>query len=150
MCRCLRGASRSNRRIPSITALYGSSTDGRGDNGIRGSGHAEFRALRTVRQATLYLRSSARIVMPARWSRRNAAYSSAFDICGMTRTFHREHPYAVLASTPALTKLMNITRPWIRGPPKPRVQLLMQLVNTATQACIRPHTDTIRAALRDR
>jgi hypothetical protein len=58
-----------------------------------------------IRQATLYLRSSSRIVMPARWSRRIAAYSSTFDICGMTRAFHREHPDAVLASTSVLTKL---------------------------------------------
>ncbi len=64
-------------------------------------------------------RSRSRIVMPARWSRQIAAYSSTFDICGITRTFHREHPDAVLASTPALTKLVNITRPWIRAPPKP-------------------------------
>ncbi|MFD5342045.1 hypothetical protein [Streptomyces hawaiiensis] len=32
-------------------------------------------------------------------SRRIAAYSSTFDICGMTRTFRQEHPDAALART---------------------------------------------------
>ncbi|MET9372237.1 hypothetical protein ABZY00_30950 [Streptomyces griseoflavus] len=36
--------------------------------------------MRTVRQVTLGLRSNSRIVRPARWSRRIAAYSSTFDI----------------------------------------------------------------------
>jgi hypothetical protein len=35
-----------------------------------------------------------------------AAYSSTFDICGMTRAFHREHPDAALASTPVLSTLL--------------------------------------------
>ncbi|MCX4775086.1 MULTISPECIES: hypothetical protein [unclassified Streptomyces] len=37
----------------------------------------------------------------------------------MTRTFHQEHLDAALASTPVLSKLVNITRPWIWVPPKP-------------------------------
>jgi hypothetical protein len=40
----LRGASRPARRIPSITALYGSGADGRGGSGLRGSGQAELPA----------------------------------------------------------------------------------------------------------
>ncbi len=54
LCRCLLGASRSAGRIPSITALYGSSADGSGGSGLRGSGQAESTALRTVRRPTLY------------------------------------------------------------------------------------------------
>ncbi|MFD4974842.1 hypothetical protein [Streptomyces sp. NPDC058424] len=35
--------------------------------------------------------------MPPRWSRRIAAYSSTFDMRGMTSTFHQEHLDAALA-----------------------------------------------------
>lgn len=34
-------------------------------------------------------------------------------MCGMTRTFRQEHPDAALAGAPVLSKLVNITRPWI-------------------------------------
>lgn len=57
----------------------------------RGSGQAEFTAFRTVRYVTPYFRSRARIDTPARWSRRIAAYSSTFVICGMASAFHQEH-----------------------------------------------------------
>jgi hypothetical protein len=83
-----RGASRSVRSISSMTGLYGSRAVGRGGSFFLGSGQAESTALRTVRHDTLYLRSIGRIFMPPRWSRRIAAYSSTFDICGMTRAFH--------------------------------------------------------------
>ncbi|MER8162296.1 hypothetical protein [Streptomyces sp. NPDC094472] len=109
VCRCLRGASRSARRIASITDLYGSSAVGRGGSFFRGSGQTESTALRTVRHDTLYLRSTSRIVMPPRWSRRIAAYRSTFDICGMTRAFHQEHLDAPVASAPVTSKLVNIT-----------------------------------------
>ena len=49
--------------------------------------------------------------MPPRWSRRIAAYSSIFDIRGMTRTFHHEYPDAALARTPVPPKLVDITHP---------------------------------------
>ncbi|MEU5510810.1 hypothetical protein [Streptomyces fungicidicus] len=118
VCRCLRGASRSARRIPSTVALYGSSAVARGGSFFLGSGQTESTAFLIVRHDTLYLREISRIVMPSRWSRRIAAYSSTFDICGMTRAFHQEHPDAGLASTPMTSKLVNITRPWFRVTPK--------------------------------
>jgi len=37
----------------------------------------------------------------------------------LTSTFHQEHPDAALARTAVLSKLVNITRPWIGMPPKP-------------------------------
>ena len=80
VCRCFRGASRSARSIWSITNLYGSKAVARGGSFFRGSGQAEFTAFRTVRYVTPYLRSRARIDIPARWSRRIAAYSSTCDI----------------------------------------------------------------------
>lgn len=49
----------------------------------------------------------------------DAPLGSTLDICGMTRTFHQEHLDAVLASTAVLSKLVNITRPWVWAPPKP-------------------------------
>ncbi|MFD7386458.1 hypothetical protein [Streptomyces anulatus] len=61
---------------------------------------------------------SSRIYLPPRWSRRIAAYSSTFDIRGMTMTFHQEHPDAALARTPAPPELIN-TRLWFWAPPKP-------------------------------
>ncbi|MFB6717882.1 MULTISPECIES: hypothetical protein [unclassified Streptomyces] len=70
------------------------------------------------RHVTPCLRSSSRIDMPPRWSRRIAAYSSTFDIWGMTSTFHQEHPDAVLARALVPPKLINITRPWFGVPPK--------------------------------
>jgi hypothetical protein len=72
VCRCLRGASRSARRISSITGLNGSSFDP-GGGLFRGRGQAEASALTTVRRPTLYLRSMARPDNPARASRRIAA-----------------------------------------------------------------------------
>uniref|UniRef100_UPI0013EDEF4E hypothetical protein n=3 Tax=Protofrankia TaxID=2994361 RepID=UPI0013EDEF4E len=51
---------------------------------LRGCGQAESSAFRTVRHVTPYLCSSSRIDVPSRWSRRIAAYSSTFDIGGMT------------------------------------------------------------------
>ncbi|MFJ5637667.1 hypothetical protein ACIQF5_34190 [Streptomyces goshikiensis] len=35
------------------------------------------------------------------------------------QVLHQEHPDAALASTPVTSKLVNITRPWIRAPPNP-------------------------------
>ncbi|MFI7359779.1 hypothetical protein ACIBTP_38335 [Streptomyces avidinii] len=37
----------------------------------------------------------------------------------MTSTFQQEHPDAALARTPAPPKLVDITHPWNRAPPKP-------------------------------
>ncbi|MFF7082217.1 tyrosine-type recombinase/integrase [Streptomyces lavendulae] len=37
----------------------------------------------------------------------------------MTSTFHQEHVDAALARTPVPPKLVDITHPWIRAPPKP-------------------------------
>lgn len=119
VCRCLRGASRSVRSISSTRGLYGSSAVGLGGRCFLGSGQTESTALRTARHDTLYLRSISRIFIPPRWSRRIAACSSIFDICGMTRPFHQEHPDAPVAGTLATSKLVNITRPWIWAPPKP-------------------------------
>ncbi|MFF5933200.1 hypothetical protein [Streptomyces sp. NPDC012508] len=99
--------------------LVRSRGSGRGRSRFLGSGQTESTALRTVRHDTLYLRSISRIFMPPRWSRRIAAYSSTFDIRGMTRPFHQEHPDAALASTLVTSNLVNITRPWIGAPPKP-------------------------------
>ncbi|MFD7517383.1 hypothetical protein ACFV85_21565 [Streptomyces niveus] len=102
--RCLRGASRSARRISSITGFYESSLVARGGSFLRGSGPKESNAFRTVRHVTPCLRSSSRIDIPPRWSRRIAAYSSTFDILrGMTSTFHQEHPDAAPANRASQT-----------------------------------------------
>ncbi|MCP9956562.1 hypothetical protein [Streptomyces sudanensis] len=114
----MRGASRSARRISSITGLYRSSPVAFGSSFLRGSGHDESDAFRTVRHVTPCLRSSSRIDMPPRWSRRIAAYNSAFGIRGMTSAFHREHPEAVPARTPAPPELVDILHPWNRAPLK--------------------------------
>ncbi|MEY2233330.1 hypothetical protein [Streptomyces sp. BF23-19] len=53
------------------------------------------------------MRSIFRVFVLARWSRRIAAYSSTFDICGMTRTLYQEHPDAALAKTLVTSKLMS-------------------------------------------
>ncbi|MFF1593165.1 hypothetical protein ACFVY0_34350 [Streptomyces sp. NPDC058286] len=37
----------------------------------------------------------------------------------MTSTLHQEQLDAALASTPVLSNLVNMTRPWIWVPPKP-------------------------------
>jgi hypothetical protein len=55
------------------------------------------------------MRSSSRIDMPTRWSGRIAAYSSTFDICGMTSTFHQEHSDAALARDSVPPEVVNIT-----------------------------------------
>lgn len=91
----------------------------RGESFLRGSGQTESNAFRTVRHVTPYLRSSSRIDMPPRWSRRIGAYNSTFGTYGMTRPFHQEHPDAALARELVPPKLINITRPWIWVPPKP-------------------------------
>ncbi|MFF2191235.1 hypothetical protein [Streptomyces sp. NPDC058155] len=81
---------------------------------------ALFRTLQICRKLpTEPGRGDARIDRPLRWSRPIAAYSSTFDMGGMTSTFHQEHPDAALARTPVPPKLINITRPWIEVPPKP-------------------------------
>ncbi|GAA2424355.1 hypothetical protein GCM10010421_08520 [Streptomyces glaucus] len=98
--------------------MYGSSAVARGGSFFLGSGQTESTAFLIVRYDTLYLREISRIVMPPRWSCRIAAYSSTFDICGMTRALHQEHPDAGLASTPVTSKLVNITLPWFRVSPK--------------------------------
>lgn len=98
--------------------VRGSSALARGGSFFLGCGQVEFTAFLTVRYVTPYSRSRARIDWPARWSRRIAAYSLGFDTCGMTSTFHHEHPDAALASTAALSKLLNITRPGKGVPPK--------------------------------
>jgi len=50
--RCLRGASRSETRMWSMTGLKGSSLDARGGYGARCPGHADASAACTVRQPT--------------------------------------------------------------------------------------------------
>ncbi|MFB8046186.1 hypothetical protein ACFC8F_33380 [Streptomyces hydrogenans] len=67
---------------------------------------------RPPRQAVLALKL--RIDMPPRWSRRIAAYSSTFEILGMTSAFHQEHPDAALTRTSAPPKpLAKRRRYWV-------------------------------------
>jgi hypothetical protein len=68
-----------------MAGLNASSFEGRGGIGLRGAGHAELSAERTVRRLTWYLRASARTDRPARESRRIAANRSTFDIGGIGR-----------------------------------------------------------------
>lgn len=49
----------------------------------------------------------------------SALLVGAFDIGGMTSTFHQEHADVALARAAAPPKLINITRPWFWAPPKP-------------------------------
>ncbi|GAA3136183.1 hypothetical protein GCM10010521_22920 [Streptomyces rameus] len=49
----------------------------------------------------MYLRSNSRIVMPARWSRRIAAYSSTFDICGAAVRALQPAPCGMSGGRPA-------------------------------------------------
>jgi uncharacterized protein (UPF0303 family) len=49
VCRCLRGASRSARKISSTTGLNGSNFDARGGSFFRVAGHADAIAATTVR-----------------------------------------------------------------------------------------------------
>ncbi|MFB6513102.1 hypothetical protein ACFCW4_29650 [Streptomyces virginiae] len=107
VCRCLRGVSRSIRGISSMSCLYGSSAVGRGGSCFLGPGRTESTAFLTLRHDTLYLRSIFRVFVLAWWSRQIAAYSSTFDICGMARTLHQEHPDAALAKALVTSKLMS-------------------------------------------
>lgn len=43
--------------------------------------------------------------MPASWSCRIAAYSSAFDICDMNRAFHQDYRDAPVAPAPVIAEL---------------------------------------------
>ena len=91
VCRCLRGASRSARRIRSISAFHGSSRDARGGSFFRGSGHADDNARATTRRPTRYFRASSRPDSPpTRESRRIAAYNSTLDIEGKQASPHIE------------------------------------------------------------
>ncbi|NUK26009.1 hypothetical protein [Streptomyces lunaelactis] len=49
---------------------------------------------------------------------RRVAHNLTFGIRAMTSTFHEGHLVAALARTPAPPKLVDITHPWIRAPPK--------------------------------
>jgi hypothetical protein len=69
--------------MSSMTILNGSSTEGRGGNGLRSRGHADARASLTVCRLTRYLIAIARPDIPARESLRIAANSSTFDIRGI-------------------------------------------------------------------
>ncbi|MGW7434072.1 hypothetical protein ACWGIN_31645 [Streptomyces sp. NPDC054861] len=111
--------------------MYGSSAVARGGSFFRGSGQAEFTAFRTVRYVAPYLRSRARIDVPARWSRRIAAYSSTFDICGMTSTFHQEHPDAAPGKNHSAVKTREHHPTVDRGASQTREQLLSLPVNKA-------------------
>jgi hypothetical protein len=62
-----------------MAGLNGSSLEALGGGRLRGSGHAEDRALTTVRRPTRYFFSRPRADIPARASRRIAAYSSTFE-----------------------------------------------------------------------
>jgi hypothetical protein len=75
-----------------MAGLKGSSLDGLGGSFFRGSGQADDSALRTVRRPTPYLRASARPDIPARASRRIAAYSSTFDDGMTTLLDYEAHP----------------------------------------------------------
>jgi hypothetical protein len=66
-----------------MAGLNASSFDARGGIGLRGCGHADAKAARTVRRPTLYLRAISRADMPSRESRRIAANRSTFDIGGI-------------------------------------------------------------------
>jgi hypothetical protein len=61
-----------------MAGLNGSSLDALDGNCLRGSSHAEDRALTMVRRPTRYFFSMACPDIPARASRRIAAYSSTF------------------------------------------------------------------------
>jgi hypothetical protein len=61
VCRCLRGAARSSRSIPSINSPTASSTGAARGGFLRGGGIGDRTASRTVRRCTLYLSASARI-----------------------------------------------------------------------------------------
>lgn len=81
---------RLNRGALLSPALSGGEPSGRPPAGAYG----------TVRHVTPCLRSSSRIDMPPRWSRRIAAYSATFDTRGMTSAFHQKHVAAALTSVP--------------------------------------------------
>src|SRR5262249_922337 len=66
-----------------MAGLHRASFEGLRGGFFRGSGHADDTALMIVRRPTQYLRSIARPDIPARASRRIAAYSSTFDTGGM-------------------------------------------------------------------
>lgn len=63
-----------------MICLNSSSLDARGGIGLRGCGHADCNAARTVRRLTWYLLAIARTDGPACESRRIAANESTFDI----------------------------------------------------------------------
>jgi hypothetical protein len=67
-----------------MTGLNSSSFEARGGIGLRGCGHADCKAARTVRRLTWYLLAIARTDMPAHESRRIAANRSTFDIGGIS------------------------------------------------------------------
>ena len=76
--RCLRGASRSARKISSTTGLNGSNFDARGGSFFRGADHADAIAATTVRA-----RREADDHSPwQRPTRRRAAFGSADDPAG--------------------------------------------------------------------
>src|SRR4029450_13788606 len=76
VCRCFRGASRSERSQSSITTRYASSREPRLGGCFLSFGHADSSAAVTVRKPTPCLRCSARLDIPDRASRRIAAYRS--------------------------------------------------------------------------
>ena len=69
-----------------MIGLKSSSFEARGGIALRGCGHADAKAARTVRRLTWYLPAIARTDMPARESRRIAANRSTFDINGIGKT----------------------------------------------------------------
>jgi hypothetical protein len=80
VCRCLRGASRSARSHPSITALNGSSRADRRSGVLRGAGSDRVSAARTSRRCTPYLPASARTDKPpCHESRRISSNNSTLE-----------------------------------------------------------------------
>ena len=95
VCRCLRGASRSARSLPSITDLNGSSRAERRTGVLRGAGSARVSASRTSRRCTPYLAASARTDKPpCHESRRISSNNSTLEAATgppQART-HPDHP----------------------------------------------------------
>lgn len=75
-----------------LNPLNGSSLEALGGNCFRGSGHADARALTIVRRPIRYFFSIARPDIPARASRRIAAYRSIFEGGMGTLSRHEAHP----------------------------------------------------------
>jgi hypothetical protein len=107
--------------------LNGSSFDARGGKGLRGFGHADANAAVTVRRPTRYFDSSARLDIPARASRRIAAYRSTFDMGGIDTALHPDQP--MLPPHRVVSKLANTDFTHPRSAVTAHEQVVSQLPN---------------------